>query len=196
MSIHKNSRVHTRLQHISVKLHRRARTSPFCPKNEPSSLCRCNPYQRRSAVFRDRFHRLRAQAAHHRTNQRAGREILARAALDVLGVLLQKAFVDFALHVRGHGDPLLPVDHLHDAVEDSRIGDLVDGSLENLSQDAALLTQRFERVLVLLFQCSAGECVHVRPREPRRDAGIPLVGRTGILVGHFEEDQIGNMLCS
>ena len=30
---------------------RRARTSPFCPKNEPSSLCRRNPYQRRSAVF-------------------------------------------------------------------------------------------------------------------------------------------------
>ena len=25
--------------------------SPFCPKNEPSPLCRCYPYQRRSAVF-------------------------------------------------------------------------------------------------------------------------------------------------
>ena len=30
---------------------KKARTSPFCPKNEPSSLCRCYPYQRRSAVF-------------------------------------------------------------------------------------------------------------------------------------------------
>ena len=29
----------------------KARTSPFCPKNEPSVLCRCYPYQRRSAVF-------------------------------------------------------------------------------------------------------------------------------------------------
>ena len=31
----------------------RARTSPFCPKYEPSSLCSLNPYQRRSAVFND-----------------------------------------------------------------------------------------------------------------------------------------------
>ena len=44
MKSFKNSRVHTRL-------HRRARTSPFCPKNEPSVFCRCYPYQRRSAVF-------------------------------------------------------------------------------------------------------------------------------------------------
>ena len=40
----KYSRVHTRL-------HRRARTSPFCPKNEPSLSSRRYPYQRRSAVF-------------------------------------------------------------------------------------------------------------------------------------------------
>ena len=41
----------------------RARTSPFCPKNEPSALCRHYPYQRRSAVFQndtdlDRFAQL------------------------------------------------------------------------------------------------------------------------------------------
>ena len=30
----------------------KARTSPFCPKNEPSPLCRCYPYQRRCAVFK------------------------------------------------------------------------------------------------------------------------------------------------
>ena len=29
----------------------KARTSPPSPKNEPSPLCRCYPYQRRSAVF-------------------------------------------------------------------------------------------------------------------------------------------------
>ena len=41
----KYSRVHTRL-------HMKARTSPFCPKNEPSPLCSRYPYQRRSAVFK------------------------------------------------------------------------------------------------------------------------------------------------
>ena len=30
---------------------KKARTSLFCPKNEPSVLCHRNPYQRRSAVF-------------------------------------------------------------------------------------------------------------------------------------------------
>ena len=36
---------------VHSRLHMKARTSPFCPKNEPSVLCRCYPYQRRSAVF-------------------------------------------------------------------------------------------------------------------------------------------------
>ena len=36
---------------VRTRLHRRARTSPFCPKNEPSPLCCRYPYQRRSAVF-------------------------------------------------------------------------------------------------------------------------------------------------
>ena len=36
---------------VRTRLHLKARTSPFCPKNEPSLLCHRNPYQRRSAVF-------------------------------------------------------------------------------------------------------------------------------------------------
>ena len=38
---------------FNIFLSGRARTSPFCPKNEPSALCRHYPYQRRSAVFED-----------------------------------------------------------------------------------------------------------------------------------------------
>jgi len=51
----------------------KARTSPFCPKNEPSVLCRRYPYQRRSAVF---VHSHVAAAAQVRVaQQQVGHEI-------------------------------------------------------------------------------------------------------------------------
>jgi hypothetical protein len=43
-----------------------------------------------------------------------GREVLAGAALHVLGVLLQQALVGVALHIGVEGGPLLLVDEVHD----------------------------------------------------------------------------------
>lgn len=123
-----------------------------------------------------------------------GGEVLARAALDVLGVLLEQPFVDFALDVGGHGNPLLLVNHLHNAVQNGGIADLVGGLLEDFSQQPALFAQLFEDRLVFLFQFRALEGVHVRPGVAGGDAGLLVIGWSGILIRHFEEDQVGELL--
>ena len=77
------------------------------------------------------------------------------AAFDVLGVFLQQAFVDFALDIGGHGDPVLPVDHLDDAVQDGGVVGLVGGAFENFAQGTALLAQGFQDGFILFFQLGA-----------------------------------------
>ena len=49
----------------------------------------------------NRLPRLRGDHVHHRGDERARREVLARAAFHVLGVLLQQPLVGVALHVGG-----------------------------------------------------------------------------------------------
>ena len=147
-----------------------------------------------AAGVRDRFHRLRADTGDHRLDQRAGREILARAGFYVFGVFLQQTFINLALHVRRHGDPFLPVDHLHNPVKDRGVADLVDRTLEDLAQDAALCAQLFQRLFVLFFQRCTGEGVHILPCIAGRNTGLLLIRRLGILVRHFEEYQIGKLL--
>ena len=136
----------------------------------------------------------RSDALHHGPDQRSGREILARAAFHVLGVLLQQALVNLALHIGGHGHPVFPVDHLDDAVEDGGVADLVDGPLKNLAQGTALFPQGFQDGFVLALQLRAFQGVHVRPAAAGGDAGLPLVGRLGVLVGHFQENQVSKLL--
>ena len=116
-----------------------------------------------AAGVRNRFHRLWADAGDHRLDQRARCEILACAGFYVFCVFLQQTFIDLALHVRRHGDPFLPVDHLHDPVKDCRIADFVDRALEDLTEDSALLPQLFQRLFILFFQFRAREGVHILP---------------------------------
>ena len=49
----------------------------------------------------DGLPRLRSDHVHHRGDERARREVLARPAFHVLGVLLQQALVGVALYVGG-----------------------------------------------------------------------------------------------
>ena len=133
----------------------------------------------------DGFPGLRSDALHHGPDQRPGREVLARAAFHVLGVLLQQALVDLALHVGGHGHPVFLVDHLDDAVENGGIADLVDRPLKDLAQGAALFAQGLQDGFVLTLQLRAFQGVHIRPAAAGGDAGLPLVGRLGIFIGHF-----------
>ena len=66
--------------------------------------------------------------------------------------------------------------------------------LEDLAEDAALLAQLFQRLFILLFQIRTREGIHIRPAVALRDARLLSVGRLGILVGHFEEDQVCKLL--
>jgi hypothetical protein len=77
---------------------------------------------------------------------RAWVKILACTRLHGFGAFLKQALIDLALHVRGYGDPFLPVDHLHDSVKDRGIADFVDHALKDLTEDVALLTQLFQRL--------------------------------------------------
>ena len=103
----------------------------------------------------DGFHGLGTDTLHHCLDQRTGREVLPGAAFDVLRVFLQQAFVDLALDIGGHGNPVFPVDHLDDAVQDGGVVDLVGGAFENFAQRAALLAQGFQDGFVLFFQLGA-----------------------------------------
>ena len=141
-----------------------------------------------AAGVRDGFHGLRTDTAHHGPDEGPGREVLPCAAFHVLRVFLEQSLIDLALHIGGHGHPPLLVDHLHDAVQNCGAADLVHRALEYLPQDAALLPQFFQGGFVLLLQLRALESIHVCPGVPGGDAGLPFVGRLGILVRHFQED--------
>ena len=115
-------------------------------------------------------------------------EILACAGFYVFCVFLQQTFIDLALHVRRHGDPFLPVDHLHDPVKDRGVADLIDRALEDLTQDATLFAELFQRLFILFFQIRSGEGVHILPCIAGRDTGLFFIRRLGILVRHFQKD--------
>jgi hypothetical protein len=74
----------------------------------------------------DRLAGLGRDAVHHGLDQRTRREVLARAALGVLRVFLQQAFVSIALHVGAHGRPVLAIDQVHyQAAQLGRVLELV-----------------------------------------------------------------------
>jgi len=54
---------------------------------------------------------------HNGPDERPGGEILSRPALDVLGVLLQKALVDGPLDIHIQAQPGLAVDQFHQAAQ-------------------------------------------------------------------------------
>ena len=134
-----------------------------------------------------------AEALDHGLDEGPGGEVLACAGLDILCVFLEEAFVDLALDVGGHGDPLFLVDHLHHPVEDGGVADFVGGLLEYLAQQTVLLTQLFQGGLVLFFQLCAFQTVHILPGVACGDAGLFFVGRLGILIGHFQKDEVSKL---
>ena len=156
-------------------------------------LCRQKETAAAAAGIGDGFARLGAKTLDHSLDQRTGREILTCAGFDILCILLQQAFVDLTFYVGRHGNPLFLIDHLHHAIEDGGIADLVGGLLEDLPQQTALLTQFFQCSLVLFFQFCTFEGVHILPGIAGRDAGFLVIGRLGILIGHFQKDEVGKL---
>jgi hypothetical protein len=138
---------------------------------------------------------LRLDAIDHGVDEGARGEVLAGAALRVLGVLLQEALVRFALHVGGHGEPGLLADELDDELAElGRVLDLVLGLAEDEAEHAAGLAQLGERLAVVVFEADAlhlgaGE---VGPAVALGD-GLLVAGHLGALLGHLEEEEGGEL---
>jgi hypothetical protein len=116
---------------------------------------------------------------------------LPGAAFDVFGVLLEEPFVGIAFHVGAEAGPLFLVDEINDqAAEFGWVLDFVLGFAENGAEHAGTFAQFFEGVSVMRFEIVAvkfDECV---PTEAFRDGTRFVEGRFGLLIGHFEEEQI------
>ncbi len=99
-------------------------------------------------------------------DQRARREVLARAGLHFAGVLFQQPLVDRTLHVDANADPGLVVDQRDDPLELGRVGELVLRLAEDGADQALLFGEAFERMPVLKFEGI--------PRERRQLIPAPL----------------------
>ena len=129
----------------------------------------------------NRLSRLRRDDVDHRGDERARREVLARAALHVLGVLLQQALVGVALHVGGEAGPLLLVDQVHD--EPAQLGRVLDFVLrlaEDDAEHARPLAEFLQRVAVMNF-----ELVAIQLASSARPV-VALGMADGLLNGGFD----------
>ena len=118
--------------------------------------------------------RLAGPGVHHvddGLDERPRREVLPRAGLDVLGVLLQQPFVDLGLDVDAGAAPVFAVDERHQPPQLGRVLDLVLGLAEDGGDEAAARAQRLQRLAVVAFQ--------LRPVEA--DQAAPGVG-VGMMV--------------
>ena len=139
--------------------------------------------------------RLGAHDIHHGLNERAWGEILARAALGVLGVLLQQALVGVPLDVGIQARPRLLVNEIgNEATEFGGVLDLVLGLAEDDAEHPRHLAEGFQGVSVVDFQGVAVEGGERRPSVLGGDDSRPVPGGLGALVGHFEEKQVGELL--
>jgi hypothetical protein len=125
----------------------------------------------------------------------ARREVLPGPALGVLGVAFEQTLVGVALDIGVEREPALVVDQVPDeAGELGGVLDLVLGLLEDDAEHARLLAERFEDVAVLGFELGAIEADEAGPVAVTRYERLLVVGRFGPLVGHFEEEQEGELL--
>ncbi len=103
---------------------------------------------------------------HHRGDERARREILARAAFNVLGVLLQQPLVSVTLHVGGETGPLFLVNQVND--EPAELGRVLDFVLRLAENDAehprpfaeflqCMAVMNFKIIAIQLQQCVPAE---------------------------------------
>ena len=129
-------------------------------------------------------------------DQRTRREVLARAGLGVLRVLLQQALVGVALHIGAHRHPGFLVDQVHDQPPQfGRVLEFVLRLAEDQPEQTLLLAQLLQGVAVVVEKVVA-----VPPQQARTSHSPPAPGFPGCraalaaLVGHLQEQQIGELL--
>ncbi len=150
----------------------------------------------------DGLPRLRGDHIHHRGDERARCEVLARAAFHVLGVLLQQALIGVALHVGGQARPLLLVDQIHDQpTQLGRVLDLVLCLAENDAQHARPFAEGFQDVSVMGLQLVAILGQQAGPVFPLGNGGsgvpplfLTQIRRLRLFIRHFQEQEEGQLL--
>ena len=126
-------------------------------------------------------------------DQRPGGEVLARAPGPLPGRLLDQALIGVALEIGVEAEPFVVVDEVFDQqLELGRVLDPVAGFAEHHPEHVVALAQFGQRLVVVLLQVDAG------PVEQRLPAIFgrhhPLVQQMVMLVGHLQEQQIGELL--
>ena len=122
-------------------------------------------------------------------------EILAGAAFHVFGVLLQEPFVGVALHVGAQAGPLLLVDKIYDqAPQLGRVLDFILGFAKDRSEHAGTFAQFFEGMAVVNFEIVAIQLDQRFPTESFRNGTWLVERRLRLLIRHFQEQQIGQLL--
>lgn len=123
----------------------------------------------------------------------ARREVLAGARLGVFGVALKQALVDVAFDVGAQRHPLRFIDHVDQAIELGRILNLVLRLGEDRTEHTRLVAQLAQERHVMHFEIGAPPGLEAGPVVLRGDADLAAVRRLAVLVGHLEEDQIGEL---
>ena len=126
---------------------------------------------------------------HHRDDgldERAGREVLARAFLAFAGGLFEQALEGRALHVHVHRRPVLLVNHGDDALEVDRIVKARRGLRENVGEQAAGFAEFAEDVGVVIGQLRAGLGLERFPIAILRHFRAAF-------IRHLEEEQVGEL---
>lgn len=119
----------------------------------------------------------------------------AGTALGVLGVLLQQPLVGVALDVGVEGGPLLALDQVGDeAAQLGGVLNLVLRLAEDHAEHPRLLAQFVEDVAVLDLEVVAVAGEEGGPVQPGGDGRGTAPGGLGLLVGHLEEEQVGELL--
>src|SRR6266404_7559211 len=139
--------------------------------------------------------RLRAHHIDNGFDQRPRREILARAALHVFGVLLKQSFVSVALHIGFKRHPLLAVDQVGD--QTTQLGGILNLVLrlaKDDPQETLLFTESLKQVSIMNLQLIAVAFEQALPVVTLRYRVQLIEWRPGLLVGHLEEQKVGELL--
>ncbi len=141
----------------------------------------------------DGLARQRPHALHHCPDQRARREILPRPRLGILGIAFQQALVNVALHIGTQRHPLGFVHHVDQPRQLGRVLDLVLCLCENLPEQPRLDPQLAQRRHVMHLQLRPALHLQAWPGVIGGNADLAAVRRPAVLVGHLQEDQVGQL---
>ena len=146
----------------------------------------------------DRFPRLGIDHGHHRIDQRARREILARTRLDLLCIAFEQALIDRAFDIDAEPEPSLAVDKADKTPQLGRVLDLVLRFEKSRSDDAGAARKLFENRRITPRQLLALQVAQDRPAailgdrrrltldQARSDQPRPL-------LIHLEEQEIRDL---